>query len=171
MKRSIIFTFVLLLLAACGQDNQNQPLPSLVQLDAVSPVPELTTPAATSAGMPTLPPTWTLTPIPTETETLTITPSMTITDTPTPVPTNTASGTPEPSSLLFLAQTAAVSSPLPQESRPPAPSRTPTLQGTLIAPIVTPGIPTGYEYCLAFIHTNNRDGLHVPAFGWICDCL
>ena len=129
MKWSIALIPLFLLLAACGQENQNQPIPTLVEMAEVSPVPTSDEPTATSGSAPTLPPTWTVTPIPTETETVTITPSMTITDTPTPVPTNTASGTPEPSSLLFLAQTAVVSTTLPQELRPIVPTMTPTASG------------------------------------------
>ncbi len=138
MKWSIAFIPLFLSLAACGQENQNQPLPTLVEMAEVSSMPSSADSTATSLSVPTLPPTWTVTSIPTETQTVTITPSMTITDTETPTPTNTASGTPEPSSLLFLAQTAAVSSPLPQELRPVVPTITPTPQGTLISPLMTP---------------------------------
>lgn len=153
MIKQTLTLCLLLILAACG-GGDDAPLPTVFSVTTAAPAAETAfartgTPAgettqAVSANS-TLPASWTPTPTPTLQETTTVTPSMTITDTPSPTPSTTPSETPPPSGLLFLAQTAAFSTPLPRALLPTAgPSPTGfTGGGVTIMPLQQSPTPLG----------------------------
>lgn len=124
---------LILLLAACGGRDDNQPLPTIMSLSLDGTPPHTATAAPSMPGAAdnsassreTLPPTWTITATPTLTETLTVTPSLTITDTQTPTPTMTPSETPEPNAISLLAQLALNATVLPPTYYPAIPTLTP----------------------------------------------
>jgi len=133
----------ILLITACNSDD-NRTVPTAMEFqDLPSPEQVFVEGSASPAdGAGTLPPTFTDTAIPaseTATATVTVTPSMTITDTPTPEFTPTPFDTSTPGGVLFLAQTARVSTVLPPELRPTLPSATPT---QFVAPTIDPTLQT-----------------------------
>lgn len=122
--RLLLPILIMIFAAACGGDDGEASLPTLIELGESA----LATEAAVVAEAPeapsraTLPPSWTpdpTVPDPTETATLTFTPSMTITDTPSPTATATASETMPPSALGELIQLALEATVLPSEYQPP----------------------------------------------------